>query len=117
MHSRPRSRKKNLKASCSGALAVLLFATAVADARQERGPASTPAADLRSAIDHLGDLDYGVRTKAARLVRRTSGPQAVPALLQAVREHEDGFVRFRGLVLLTGFNDPRAAEQMIEVLG
>jgi HEAT repeat protein len=117
MHSRPRSRKKNLKASCSAALAVLLFATAIADARQERGPASTPAADLRSAIDHLGDLDYGVRTKAARLVRRTAAAQAVPALLQAVREHEDGFVRFRSLVLLTGFNDPRAAEQMVEVLG
>jgi HEAT repeat protein len=117
MHSRPRSRKKNLKASCSAALAVLLLATAIADARQERGPASTPAADLRSAIDHLGDLDYGVRTKAARLVRRTAATQAVPALLQAVREHEDGFVRFRSLVLLTGFNDPRAAEQMVEVLG
>ena len=117
MHSRPRSRKKNLKASCSAALAVCLLATALAGAQQERGPASTPAADLRSAIDHLGDLDYGVRTKAARLVRRTAAAQAVPALLQAVREHEDGFVRFRSLVLLTGFNDPRAAEQMVEVLG
>ena len=117
MHSRPRSRKKNLKASCSAALVVCLLATALAGAQQERGPASTPAADLRSAIDHLGDLDYGVRTKAARLVRRTAAAQAVPALLQAVREHEDGFVRFRSLVLLTGFNDPRAAEQMVEVLG
>jgi HEAT repeat protein len=116
MHPRPHFLKKNLKASCSAVLLIALFVPAPVGARQERGPTQTSADDLRSAIDRLGDLDYGVRSKAGRVVRRTSAAQAVPALLQAVREHEDGFVRFRSLVLLTGFNDPRAAEQMTEVL-
>ena len=36
----------------------------------------------------------------------------MPALLQAVAEHSDGYVRYRALVLLTGFNDPRTADAM-----
>src|SRR5262249_27477566 len=64
----------------------------------------------------LGDLDYATRARAGRVVRRAPMAQAVPALLRAVREHEDGYIRFRALVLLTGFNDPRIAEQMQEVL-
>ena len=36
----------------------------------------------------------------------------MPALLQAVAEHADGYVRYRALVLLTGFNDPRAKDSM-----
>ena len=93
----------------------LLGAVAVA-AKQERGPSLASPQDLRSAIDRLGDIDYATRTKAARLVRRTSAAQAVPALLQAVQEHTDGYVRYKSLVLLTGFDDPRTADQMIEVL-
>lgn len=116
MHPRPHSLKKNLKASCSAVVLMALLSPALINARQERGPTQTSADDLRAAIDRLGDLDYGIRSKAGRVVRRTAPAQAVPALLQAVREHEDGFVRFRSLVLLTGFNDPRAADQMIEVL-
>jgi HEAT repeat protein len=42
--------------------------------------------------------------------------QAVPALLQAVGEHADGYVRYRALVLLTGFNDPRTKDAMRESL-
>src|SRR4029453_203259 len=38
-------------------------------------------------------------------IRRTAASQAVPALMQAVRTHEDGYVKYRALVLLTGFND------------
>ena len=49
-------------------------------------------------------------------MRRTATPQAVPALLQAVAEHTDGYVRYRALVLLTGFNDPRARDAMRESL-
>ncbi len=111
--------KKNLKASCSApAVGVLLFALAgaVAAGQQERGPTATSAADLRAAIDHLSDLDYPTRVKSARLIRRSAAAQAVPALLQAIKEHKDGFVRFRSLVLLTGFNDPRAVDEMLAAL-
>ena len=38
----------------------------------------------------------------------------MPALLQAVVEHADGYVRYRALVLLTGFNDPRTRDAMRE---
>ena len=74
------------------------------------------AAELNAAIDKLGSLDYETRTTASRTVRRTPGGQAVPALLQAVREHGDGYVRYRALVLLTGFNDPRTKDAMRESL-
>jgi len=55
-----------------------------------------------------------VRTAASRTVRRTPGAQAVPALLRAAAEHTDGYVRYRALVLLTGFNDPRTKDAMRE---
>jgi HEAT repeat protein len=111
--------KKNRKASCSApAVAALLLALAgaVAARQLERGPTATSAADLRAAIDHLADLDYPTRVKSARLIRRSAAAQAVPALLQAIKEHKDGFVRFRSLVLLTGFNDPRAVDEMSAAL-
>ena len=41
----------------------------------------------------------------------------MPALLRAVDAHADGYVRFRALVLLTGFNDPRTLEAMRGALG
>ena len=73
-----------------------------------------PREQLKAAIDKLGNLDYATRTNASRLVRRTPAAQAVPALLQAVAEHGDGYVRYRALVLLTGFNDPRTKDAMRE---
>lgn len=85
-------------------------------AQAERGPAATSPEEIRAAINQLSNLDYGARVKAARLVRRSAAAQAVPALIQAINEHKDGFVRFRSLVLLTGFNDPRAADEMREAL-
>jgi HEAT repeat protein len=124
MERKRRSRKKSLKASCSLALVVLALG-AVAMARQggeasaasqERGPAPVAPQDLRAAIDRLGNIDYPIRTKAAQQVRRAPAAQAVPALLQAAQEHKDSYVRYRSLILLTGFSDPRAADQMIEVL-
>jgi len=69
---------------------------------------------LSAAIDKLGDLDYAIRTNASRTVRRTAAPQAVTALLRAAAEHADGYVRYRALVLLTGFNDPRTKDAMRE---
>jgi HEAT repeat protein len=83
-------------------------------AQEPAGPQAVSAAQLKAAIDKLGDFDYAVRTGAARTVRRTVAAQAVPALLQTVAEHADGYVRYRALVILTGFNDPRTTDAMRE---
>ena len=85
-------------------------------AQEPPAPQPAAAAELSVAIDNLGRLDYAVRTAASRLIRRTAPVQAVPALLRAVAEHQDGYVRYRALVLLTGFNDPRTAGAMRESL-
>src|SRR5438093_3332198 len=94
----------------------VLCGECIGGAQEPSAPQAVPAAQLQAAIDKLGDLDYATRTNAARTVRRTPGAQAVPALLQAVAEHGDGYVRYRALVLLTGFNDPRAKDAMRESL-
>jgi len=95
----------------------LLCVLCVALAAQEpTSPQPVAPAQLNAAIDKLGDLDYPTRTNAARLVRRTAAAQAVPALTHAVSEHTDGYVRYRALVLLTGFNDPRTKDLMREAL-
>jgi len=87
-----------------------------ARAQEPAAPQAVSAAQLKAAIDRLGDLDYTTRTNAARLVRRTAAAQAVPVLLQTVAEHTDGYVRYRALVLLTGFNDPRTKDAMRQSL-
>ena len=79
---------------------------------QERGPTPTSPEQIRAAIDKLGDLDYAVRMAAGRTIRRAPTAPAVTALLQAVSEHADGYVRFRALTLLTGYNDPRTVDAM-----
>ena len=68
---------------------------------------------VRSAIDRLGDLDFPIRSAAARTVRRADPAVAVPALLAAVKQHSDQYVRFRALVILSGFNDPRTRDVMV----
>ena len=85
-----------------------------ARAQEPSAPQSVSPAQLQAAIAKLGDLDYATRTTASRTVRRTASAQAVPALLQAVSEQADGYVRYRALVLLTGFNDPRTMDAMRE---
>src|SRR3989454_6102052 len=99
-----------------GVLSVFRVSAVVAAAQEPAAPQPVPAAQLTAAIDKLGDLDYDTRTNAARLVRRTPAAQAVPALIEAVGQHADGYVRYRALVLLTGFNDPRAKDEMRESL-
>ena len=91
------------------ALAVVLGATVLA---QERGPTPATPEQIRAAIDKLGDLDYPTRMAAGRTIRRAPSAQAVPALLQTVNEHADGFIRFKALTLLTGYNDPRTLDTM-----
>jgi HEAT repeat protein len=96
-------------------LLVLWLLTAQAPAApQEREPVT--AAQLKAAIDKLGTVDYPVRMNAARTVRRAAAATAVPVLVQAVDEHADGYVRFRALVLLSGFNDPRTRDVMVDAL-
>ena len=79
-------------------------------------PQAVTTAELQAAIDKLGVLDYDTRTAASRTIRRTTATQAVSALRTAVAEHADGYVRYRALVLLTGFNDSRTRDVMIELL-
>jgi HEAT repeat protein len=85
-------------------------------AQEPKAPETISPERLAAAIDKLGDLDYSTRTNASRTVRRTTAPQAVTALLRAAAEHADGYVRYRALVLLTGFNDPRTRDAMRESL-
>ena len=81
---------------------------------QAEAPVSV--AQLKSAIDNLGRFDAAARSAAARTVRRAPAAQAVPTLMEAAASHADGYVRFRALVLLSGFNDPRARDVMVSAL-
>ncbi len=83
---------------------------------QERGPTPASPDEIRRAINQLGDLDYPTRMGAGRTIRRAPSAQVVAALLQAVVEHADGYIRYKALVLLTGFNDPRTVDAMREAL-
>jgi HEAT repeat protein len=96
--------------------AAVLAPARVASAQEPKAPETISPERLQAAIDQLGNLDYAARTNASRTVRRTAPSQAVPALLRAVAEHADGYVRYRALVLLTGFNDPRTKDAMRESL-
>ncbi len=111
------------------ALAGLLYAPGLAAQTPARSPAAqTPArspaaatekvtpAQLKSAIDLLGSVDFPIRMDAARTVRRADAAMAVPALIEAVTSHADAYVRFKALVVLSGFNDPRIADVMLKSL-
>ena len=75
-----------------------------------------PTSNLQTAINNLGKFEGPVRLAASRDVRRAPAAQAVPALMTAASGHADGYVRFRALVLLAGFNDSRAREVMLSSL-
>jgi HEAT repeat protein len=95
-------------------VAACLIAWSAAAADQRDG---APAAhQLALAINNLGKFDAATRIAAARTVRRAPPAQAVPALMDAVRTDADGYVRFRALVLLSGFNDPRTRDVMLAAL-
>jgi HEAT repeat protein len=99
-----------------GFLLCVLPVQRAAGGQEPSAPQTVSPAQLQAAIGKLGDLDYATRTTASRTVRRTAPAQAIPALLQAVSEQADGYVRYRSLVLLTGFNDPRTKDAMRESL-
>jgi len=84
-------------------------APAVAD------PVADPVA-LQAAIDTLGKLDYKTRVEASATVRRAPAAVVVPLLVEAAKRHVDGYVRFRALVLLSGFNDPKTTPVFLEAL-
>jgi HEAT repeat protein len=73
-------------------------------------------AQAKAAIDLLGSLDFPVRMNAARTVRRAESSIAVPALLDAVAAHRDSYVRFKALVVLSGFSDPRIKDAVVKSL-
>jgi HEAT repeat protein len=77
-----------------------------------QAPAAVTAVEIASAIDKLGTLDLSVRIEAARTVRRAASELAVPALVRAARSHADGYVRYRALVLLSGFGGAPARDTM-----
>lgn len=89
----------------------LLLAVAAPSAAQE-----ISQAEIDAAVNQLGSLEYPVRSQASRTIRRAPVAAAVPALVEAASTHKDGYTRFRALVLLTGFNDPRADALMLQLL-
>ena len=97
-----------------GVLSVVLLAGGVPAAVAQVTPVAER--DLTAAVDQLGDFDYDVRTRASSLVRRAPEAQARSALAVAVSGHEDGYVRFRALVLLVGFGGPEARQAVLGVL-
>jgi hypothetical protein len=107
-----------LRLASSVAVAMALGAGAVLPAARmaTQGEAAVTQAQLAAAVDRLGDLDFTTRMGAARTVRRATPELAVPALRQAVAGHKDGYVRFRALVLLSGFNAPRTADVMLSAM-
>src|SRR3954452_5584089 len=111
--------------------AVVLGAFLEAASQQSQSPTAARAAapraettretplspeQLKAAIDRLGTVDYAARTSAARALRRAPIATVAPALVEAVSHHADGYVRFRALVLLSGMNEPRTHDVMVQAL-
>jgi len=94
-----------------------------APAVQERGPQPLSAEAIQSFINALGTVDaaasgaaFTTRMNAARALRRAPPETVTPALIHAVESHNDQYVRFRALVLLTSFNDARTPALMREIV-
>jgi HEAT repeat protein len=104
-----------IRHALDGVLVVGLAAAAVTAGQarpQDQSQAPPATASLTAAIGRLGAFDLDTRTAAARLVRRTPREIAVPALTQAARSNADEYVRYRALVLLSGFGPDAASGTM-----
>jgi len=99
-----------MRAVFAGLLVSFMWALAGPAARAQTPDPAT--VDLSTAITNLGSFDFATRTEAARAVRRTPADEAVPRLVEAVQSHPDGYVRYKALVLLSGFDRPQVAEVM-----
>jgi len=84
-------------------------------AETQRETALTPE-QLKTAIDNLGKVDYAVRAAAARSIRRAPVATVVPALIDAIAKNPDGYVQFRALVILSGLNDNRTHDVMVQAM-
>src|SRR5262249_20946179 len=62
-------------------------------------------------------FDFATRRTAAQTVRRTRPDLAISALTTAVRSHKDQYVRYRAMVLLTGFGDSELSKTAREFIG
>ena len=106
-------------------IALLAVAPRATTHAQAPKPAAAPTAtagkvtpaQLKTSVDLLGSFDFPVRMEAGRTVRRAEPEVAVPVLLDTVSNAgADWYVRFRALVLLSGFNDPRTSQTMMKML-
>jgi HEAT repeat protein len=113
---RPRGSRLAVTVAALTLLLSLAAATFHAQTQEPSGPQRVAEDKLQAAIKALSDLDYDTRSAAARTIRRVAAAQAVPALLGAVSEHADAYVRYKAAVLLTAFNDPRTDDVMRESL-
>jgi len=93
---------------------VIVVVLAVVVARP--ATAQSGAAELDATLSRLVASDLSARTEAARDLRRAPRDVAIPALQRAARTHGDQYVRYRALVLLTGFADPATSQLMREVM-
>jgi HEAT repeat protein len=99
-------------------LAVVVLESGVpATAARQEQQTDVTATQVTEAIGKLATIDFPIRMEAARTIRRAPVEIAVPALVQAAAGHADNYIRFRSLVLLSGFNDPRTRDVMVQAMG
>lgn len=97
-------------------VAAVGLATAFPNTQEPVAPVPMSEASVAAAIDRLGSLeDYNIRMEAGRALRRAAQAAVVPALMSAVRQHDDEYVRYRALVLLAGFGQPSTEALMREM--
>lgn len=108
--------RRRLATAFACAVLMALQAAIPPSARAQAPREEVTADQVREAIDTLGAFEFEKRMTSARTIRRAAPATAVPALNRAVTAHADEYVRFRALVILAGFNDPRTRDLMLKAL-